>query len=99
MEDLIGILALGNSRSLCRRQLIPLRRWPLSGVMICPALRGWWKARDLDLKEEFGLFLESGQASRQRRMRERGWMQLLKAFRNEGLLRADKLTAVDEPAG
>jgi 4-alpha-glucanotransferase len=55
-----------------------------------PTLRGWWEARDLDLKEGLGLFPEPGEASRQRRMRERDRTQLLKALRAEGLLPIDK---------
>jgi 4-alpha-glucanotransferase len=54
-----------------------------------PTLRGWWEARDLDLKEELGLFPEPGEASRQRLMRERDRMQLLESLRSEGLLPID----------
>jgi malto-oligosyltrehalose trehalohydrolase/4-alpha-glucanotransferase len=51
-----------------------------------PTLRGWWEERDLDLKEQLGLFPEPGEARHQRQMRERDRMQLLEALRREGLL-------------
>ena len=51
-----------------------------------PTLRGWWEGRDLDLKEQLGLFPEPGEALRQRQMRERDRMQLLEALRREKLL-------------
>ena len=51
-----------------------------------PTLRGWWEGRDLDLKEQLGLFPEPGEASRQRQMRERDRMQLLEALCREKLL-------------
>jgi 4-alpha-glucanotransferase len=49
-------------------------------------LRGWWEGRDLDLKEELGLFPEPGEASRQRQARNRDRLQLVAALRREGLL-------------
>jgi len=64
----------------------PAKALAVVGSHDLPTLRGWWEARDLDLKEELGLFPEPGEASRQRRMRERDRLQLLKALRNEGLL-------------
>jgi 4-alpha-glucanotransferase len=54
-----------------------------------PTLRGWWEGRDLDLKEQLGLFPEVGEASRQRRARERDRTQLLEALRREKLLPGD----------
>ena len=51
-----------------------------------PTLRGWWEGRDLDLKEQLGLYPEDSEASRQRRARERDRMQLLEALRRERLL-------------
>ena len=54
-----------------------------------PTLRGWWEERDLDLKEQLGLFPEPGEAFRQREARERDRMQLVKALRREGLLAPD----------
>jgi 4-alpha-glucanotransferase len=51
-----------------------------------PTLRGWWEGRDLDLKEQLGLFPEPGEAARQRKMRERDWMNLLEALSRERLL-------------
>ena len=54
-----------------------------------PTLRGWWEGRDLDLKEQLGLFPQAGEASRQREARERDRMQLLEALRRERLLPED----------
>jgi 4-alpha-glucanotransferase len=54
-----------------------------------PTLRGWWEGHDLDLKERLGLFPEPGEASRQRQMRDRDRMQLVKVLRHEGLLPGD----------
>ena len=51
-----------------------------------PTLRGWWEGRDLDLKEQLGLFPEPGEASRQLQMRERDRIQLLEGLRREKLL-------------
>jgi len=51
-----------------------------------PTLRGWWEERDLDLKEQLGLFPEPGEAAHQRQTRERDRMQLLEALRREQLL-------------
>ncbi len=72
----------------------PAQALAVVGSHDLPTLRGWWEARDLDLKEELGLFPEPGEASRQRRMRERDRMQLLKALRNEGLLPIDEETDI-----
>src|SRR5207237_8210979 len=55
-----------------------------------PTLRGWWEGRDLDLKEQLGLFPEPGEAVRQRQARERDRRQLLRALRREGLLAPDR---------
>ena len=54
-----------------------------------PTLRGWWQERDLDLKEQLGLFPEPGEAARQRQARERDRMQLLRVLRGEGFLPPD----------
>ena len=51
-----------------------------------PTFRGWWEGRDVDLKEQLGLFPEPSEAARQRQLRERDRMQLLRALRGEGLL-------------
>jgi malto-oligosyltrehalose trehalohydrolase/4-alpha-glucanotransferase len=74
---------------------LPPAAYPAKAVAVVgshdlPTLRGWWEARDLDLKEELGLFPEPGEAARQRQMRERDRMQLLQALRNEGLLAIDE---------
>jgi 4-alpha-glucanotransferase len=54
-----------------------------------PTLRGWWEGRDLDLKEQLGLFPAVGEASRQRQARERDRMQFLEVLRRERLLPDD----------
>jgi 4-alpha-glucanotransferase len=51
-----------------------------------PTLRGWWEERDLDLKEQLGLFPEPGEAPRQRQARGRERAQFLEALRRERLL-------------
>jgi malto-oligosyltrehalose trehalohydrolase/4-alpha-glucanotransferase len=51
-----------------------------------PTLRGWWQERDLDLKEQLGLFPQPGEAARQRQARDRDRKQLLEALRRERLL-------------
>ena len=68
----------------------PAQALAVVGSHDLPTLRGWWEARDLDLKEELGLFPQPGEASRQRQMRERDRMQLLKALRKEDLLPIDE---------
>ena len=68
----------------------PAQALAVVGSHDLPTLRGWWEARDLDLKEELGLFPQPGEASRQRQMRERDRMQLLKALRKEALLPIDQ---------
>ena len=54
-----------------------------------PTLRGWWEERDLDLKEQLGLFRGPREAARQREARDRDRMQLLRALRSERLLPAN----------
>jgi 4-alpha-glucanotransferase len=49
-----------------------------------PTLRGWWEERDLDLKQELGLFPEPSEAAHQKQMLERDRSQLLNALRREG---------------
>jgi 4-alpha-glucanotransferase len=69
----------------------PAQALAVVGSHDLPTLRGWWEARDLDLKEELGLFPRPGEALRQRQMRERDRMQLLKALRKEDLLPIDEV--------
>ena len=64
----------------------PAQALAVIGSHDLPTLRGWWEGRDLDLKEQLGLYPEEGEASRQRRARERDRMQLLEALRRERLL-------------
>ena len=70
---------------------LPARAYPKLALAIVgshdlPTLRGWWQERDLDLKEQLGLFPELGEAARQRQARERDRMQLLRVLRSERLL-------------
>jgi malto-oligosyltrehalose trehalohydrolase/4-alpha-glucanotransferase len=51
-----------------------------------PTLRGWWRGRDIDLKERLGLFPDPGEAARQRSARDRDKQELVKALRREKLL-------------
>jgi 4-alpha-glucanotransferase len=70
---------------------LPPRAYPALALAVVgshdlPTLRGWWEERDLDLKEQLGLFPEPGEAAYQRQVRERDRMQLLEALRRERLL-------------
>lgn len=51
-----------------------------------PTLRGWWEARDIDLKERLGLYPGSGEAVRQRETRRRDRTRLIEALSRENLL-------------
>jgi malto-oligosyltrehalose trehalohydrolase/4-alpha-glucanotransferase len=51
-----------------------------------PTLRGWWEGRDIELKEELGLFPDLEEPARQRNLRQRDRAQLLSALREEGLI-------------
>jgi malto-oligosyltrehalose trehalohydrolase/4-alpha-glucanotransferase len=73
---------------------LPPKAYPVPALAVVgshdlPTLRGWWEARDLDLKEHLGLFPNAGEATRQRQMRDRDRSQLLLALRREGLLPQD----------
>ena len=73
---------------------LPPNAYPALAVAVVgshdlPTLRGWWEGHDLELKERLGLFPEPGEASRQRQMRDRDRMQLVKVLRHEGLLPGD----------
>jgi 4-alpha-glucanotransferase len=65
----------------------------VSGSHDLPTLRGWWEARDINLKERLGLLPGTEEASRQREARQRDRMQLVEALRRERLL--DDTTAPD----
>lgn len=54
-----------------------------------PTLRGWWEARDIDLKQRLDLYPNAGEADRQRVTRQRDKAQLLAALRKTGLLPDD----------
>lgn len=51
-----------------------------------PTLRGWWEARDIDLKERLGLYPDPEEAVRQHQARRRDRKQLLQALRGARLL-------------
>jgi 4-alpha-glucanotransferase len=51
-----------------------------------PTLRGWWEGRDIDLKEQLGLYPEPKEAARQRKAREHDKAELLRALRLAELL-------------
>jgi 4-alpha-glucanotransferase len=55
-----------------------------------PTLRGWWEGRDLDLKEQLGLYPQPDEVVRQRARRQRDTAHLLEALRQEGLLGAEE---------
>ena len=67
----------------------PAQALAVVGSHDLPTLRGWWEARDLDLKEQLGLFPQPGEAARQRQDRERDRHRLLKALHRERLLAND----------
>jgi 4-alpha-glucanotransferase len=52
-----------------------------------PTLRRWWEERDLDHKEQLGLFPGPSEAARQRQMRHRDRIELLQALRSQRLCR------------
>jgi 4-alpha-glucanotransferase len=51
-----------------------------------PTLRGWWEARDIDIRERLNLYPGTGEAERQRATRRRDKAQLLVALQREALL-------------
>jgi malto-oligosyltrehalose trehalohydrolase/4-alpha-glucanotransferase len=55
-----------------------------------PTLRGWWHARDIDLKQRLDLYPEAGEAERQHAVRQRDKAHLLLALRQEALLPEDE---------
>jgi 4-alpha-glucanotransferase len=64
----------------------PAKSLAVSGSHDLPTLRGWWEARDIELKERLGLFPTPKEATRQRILRQRDRAQLLRAFRRENLI-------------
>jgi 4-alpha-glucanotransferase len=64
----------------------PVRSLAVSGSHDLPTLRGWWEARDIDLKLRLGLFPAPEEESRQREARRRDRLQLLETLRREGLI-------------
>jgi 4-alpha-glucanotransferase len=51
-----------------------------------PTLRGWWEGRDLEIKDELGLFPEPEDFAKQRAARVEERKALVAALRKEGLL-------------
>lgn len=61
----------------------------VSGSHDLPTLRGWWEGRDIELKEQLGLFPTPEAERGQRESRRRDRAELVQALRQEGLLPAD----------
>jgi 4-alpha-glucanotransferase len=59
-------------------------------------LRGWWEARDIDLKASLGLYPSEYEINAQRDRRERDREAILKAFRSEGVLPRDEEISVEQ---
>ncbi|MBA3478281.1 MAG: 4-alpha-glucanotransferase, partial [Lautropia sp.] len=51
-----------------------------------PTLRGWWEGRDLEIKQELGLFPDEEEERSQRAARKVDRLALLTALRSQGLL-------------
>jgi 4-alpha-glucanotransferase len=58
----------------------------VSGNHDLPTLRGWWEARDIELKARFGLFPNEREAARAREARARDRRELVEALRREQLI-------------
>jgi 4-alpha-glucanotransferase len=61
-----------------------------------PTLRGWWEGRDLEIKEELGLFPKKEEVATQRAARVREREALIDALRKESLLPAEEVQDVAE---
>jgi len=59
-------------------------------------LRGWWEARDLDLKASLGLYPSEYEITAQRDRRGRDREAILKAFRSQGVLPRDEEISVEQ---
>ena len=61
-------------------------------------LRGWWEARDIDLKARHGLYADEQEAARQREERQAEREAFLGALAEAGLLQAGEISS-DAPFG
>jgi 4-alpha-glucanotransferase len=83
---------------------LPPRDYPRLGLAVSgshdlPTLRGWWVARDLELKQRLGLIPGgSEEAAAQREARERDRARLVEALRAERLLSPDEEPDADRLA-
>jgi 4-alpha-glucanotransferase len=68
----------------------------VAGSHDLPTLRGWWQARDMQLKDSLGLFPSEADADSQRRQREVDRASLLRALSLEGLVPADREVDPDQ---
>jgi 4-alpha-glucanotransferase len=68
----------------------PAHALAVAGSHDLPTLQGWWKGRDLDVKESLGLFPQEGEAGAQRERRERDRAAIVKALQVEGVLASDR---------
>ena len=59
-------------------------------------LRGWWEARDLDLKASLGLYPSKQEITAQRDRRGRDREAILKAFGSQGVLPRDEEVSVEQ---
>lgn len=59
-------------------------------------LRGWWEARDLDLKASLGLYPSKQEINAQRDRRGRDREAILKAFVSQGVLPRDEEVSVEQ---
>jgi 4-alpha-glucanotransferase len=59
-------------------------------------LRGWWEARDLDLKASLGLYPSEQEITAQRERRRRDREAILKAFGSQGVLPRDEEASVEQ---
>jgi 4-alpha-glucanotransferase len=82
-------------------EFLPPNRYPRLAVAVAgnhdlATLRGWWRARDIDLKASLGLYPSAEELESQRRRRERDREAILKAFRSQDLLPQDADVSVEE---
>jgi 4-alpha-glucanotransferase len=72
-------------------EFIPPDEYPRLAVAVAgnhdlATLRGWWQARDIDLKGRLGLYPSDAEFNTQRQRRERDRKAILEAFRSQGVL-------------
>ncbi len=72
-------------------EFIPPNEYPRLAVAVAgnhdmATLRGWWQARDIDLKASLALYPSEDELNSQRKRRERDRKAIVHAFRSQGLL-------------